>query len=1118
MDYHEWIPIYPDIKDTTTFQHDISILKEFVDTKSDPNEQPPKKAGDYFNYQVFDKRFMRYYDRLLMFFEAGTGKTCSYISVAEDYQKSSQARVSVLTDALFDYYNTYQGIIKNVIILLKGKSLMDELKRQLMCKCTAGNYITDLLLKAKSEKSQKSAVSRSIHKWYTIDTYGTFCNNLIKKNLSDEQLAEQFNGCIFICDEIHSVKYELVPEEDDEGITEDNIDDETNKEDAIYKKNELFKKRYNFLWKLFHAPKFCKVILATATPMINDANDLIGPMNLILPKNQQIPLNADLKRWSLELFQKYMMGYISFVRAGDTGVDKVYTGNPLNKVFLNKEGQRVPSQMTVEQYEMLPFQRTAYLQKIFQKQSNKNVASNNMIGFRNNERQISAFVFPDGSYGGTFPRLRGNDKSGLGKYVSSKNKDDYKLKPDFKEHVNSINKIKKLSILYGNIVDKAMKSTGICFIYNELLFGSGAIALAMCFEAMGFERFSESTSVFQDVKSQYRLQSYCSGTDSKTRTLKYSKKLRYAMITSETSDTKIEKLKELLNSVENKHGDYIKILIGSEVTRDGINLSNVQDVFLPSMWTPAGMYQAEQRAIRAVSHVNLVEDGKRVKVKIHRMGCYAIDDVNKIHSVDLDMYAIAEKKDRDIAIVRRKVKQISVDGIIQYDRNSQEPSSLNYTSLCDYDVCKYKTVNEVNKNEPVDYNNALLFYSEDVMKKCHEVIQNILIERPFFDVGLLSHIHPTIPYHYWEMSITDIVDKKILLTNRFNCLCLLERSKSYCYLVPFESESMNSVLDNYYAGVIYTTRQLDFNDYVSEQAMKTKKTNAENIEGESYDVAINAILMESATLKSSPNELSEKERYILQRYKNYLFEFKEPTKEIEKQMLLRDKKIGRGRKALEGKVNYTEKILPSSVEIGEKVLVHSMYTIPKEQTGYNVTAKFLNAKGRLRLYKPSEGTGWREVSNDELIVYNSLIRGRIRAIFKPYLDSKLFGSILSDNEFRVHDLRNWKPTDEEERYDLRKIPHGLACKESWKNDQLLEILYQLKVPPPAKISVKLNKKELLSELSKKSDFKNRFDVLPIYTEDQLKYMYVWTRVQYNRPILCNIMKDAFMERNLLFEM
>ncbi len=1101
MEYHDWIPTYPAITDPL-FQTKLAAKKEFQNVASSVNEPAPQNPGEYFNYQLFDKQFMRIYDRLLMFYEAGTGKTCGYLSVAEDYHMASSTRLNMLTDALIDYYNTYQGTIKNVYILLKGKSLKNELQKQLLCKCTNGTYLSENVIKAKTDKAQKSAVTRSVNTWYTLDTYIPFVNKILREKLTDEQLAERYNGCIFICDEIHSVKYELIGDEEDEEMLEEPLlEEEEDEEPKKSKKREATV--YETLYRVFHAPSWCKVILATATPMINDANDLIDPMNLILPKNKKIPKNTDLKKWTLEQYKETMMGYISFIRAGDTGVDTVFEGSPLDKLFITPKGKKDASQLKVEQYKMLKFQSDVYLDVVLQKKK----------GVRNDERQVTAFVFPDKSYGGTFPRLKhGTNKRGLGKYVISDAQDDYKPTPEFKEATNTIEKIRKLSVLYAAIIEKCMNAPGLCFIYEELLKGSGAIALAMCFESMGFTRFNQYTSAFEGTKVS-KVPPYCGGTSANMK-LTLSKKLRYGMISSETSELKDEKLLELFRSDENRYGDYVKILIGSKVTRDGINLANVQDVFLPSMWTPSGMYQAMQRAIRATSHVSLIKDSPtgRVEVRIHRMAAYTTNAQNQIISVDLDMFAIAEAKDRDIAIVRRNVRKVAADCIIQKARNQRESSSLDGTSICDYEKCQFECVDP--DPDETDESTYRLFYSENeindiiiIVRKVMSVISHFILDE-FIETYQLNYV-------LTQMAISRLIQSKTLITNRFGEPSLLASQGKTIFLIPLSLRKIN-YLDNYYSSVLIATKTHELKEYVAIQLAK-KEISSESHEMTSIEV--NALTMESALRKQLKN-LTETEEYIVNRYKNYIYSFNEPKEEIAQEMQTRlERGKGRGRKPIEHKINYKASPLYSDVETGESVIVHTMYTIPKESTSYNVVSKFMNAEGRIRIWKPSEKVGWRDATIDETVIYNALIRGRIQQLMQKYYDSKLYGSILSDNEFRIHDLRNIVI----DYHDQRTFPRGKTCSESFKNDELLLIAYDLGIKSPINRQTKqayginMTKTEILDDLLNRKEFKNREEFLDSYTMDQLRYLYGWVMVNINRSDICNVIRKQFEKMDLLFE-
>ena len=93
------------------------------------------------------------------------------------------------------------------------------------------------------------------------------------------------------------------------------------------------------------------------------------------------------------------------------------------------------------------------------------------------------------------------------------------------------------------------------------------------------------------------------------RPARINKTFRYALLTGDTPDTVTRTILDTFNSYENRYGEYIKVLIGSRVSRVGINLANVLNVFIvnPS-WNQSNTYQAISRAIRATSHVSLIEE------------------------------------------------------------------------------------------------------------------------------------------------------------------------------------------------------------------------------------------------------------------------------------------------------------------------------------------------------------------------------------------------------------------------------------------------------------------------------------------------------------------------------
>ena len=302
-------------------------------------------------------------------------------------------------------------------------------------------------------------------------------------------------------------------------------------------------------------------------------------------------------------------------------------------------------------------------------------------------------------------------KFGMGQYIKSKREDDYRATAEFRKATQTIKEIRKLSAIYGFVIHELETKDGTAFVYCELHNGSGAVALAMCLESIGYERFNESRNVFGTGKAGgVAKQSVCAGREEvgdevveeeaeaeeegpkrkRARKATIQPRKRYGLISGETDLAKQDALLAAFNSFENRHGDYIRVLIGSKTTRDGRNMANVTRVFLMPLWTPSGLYQAMSRAIRATSHVDLVAESEahRVRVKVYRMA--AVN--SKRDTVDYDMYRIVEKKDKEIALERRKLKRVAVDCHLQRTRNIRAGEEEDGTPECDYQECDYERV------------------------------------------------------------------------------------------------------------------------------------------------------------------------------------------------------------------------------------------------------------------------------------------------------------------------------------------------------------------------------------------------------------------------------------------
>ena len=206
----------------------------------------------------------------------------------------------------------------------------------------------------------------------------------------------------------------------------------------------------------------------------------------------------------------------------------------------------------------------------------------------------------------------------------------------------------------------------------------------------------------------------------KIKTIKknFGKKLRYAIL---ESGQDFSNILELFNSPYNVNGEYIKVLIGSKVAKEGLNLANVRYVhIIEPGYHNSAIYQAMSRAIRSGSHDFLIEKLKadnpgmllpviEIKVFLHAA---VFEDPSEMTS-DLKFYRISEQKDIEIKKMERLIKQCAFDCQIHYKRNVRN-TDRDYSAVCDYMKCKYRCLSPTpaELGMETDYSTYNILYSK----------------------------------------------------------------------------------------------------------------------------------------------------------------------------------------------------------------------------------------------------------------------------------------------------------------------------------------------------------------------------------------------------------------------
>jgi hypothetical protein len=193
----------------------------------------------------------------------------------------------------------------------------------------------------------------------------------------------------------------------------------------------------------------------------------------------------------------------------------------------------------------------------------------------------SLFVLPDGEYGENAYLLVNSPETA----------------PHFSESIRLriLKNYQEYSCKMYTAMNIIRSSPGPVFLFCEEVKGSGLIAIAALLEALGYSPYRGENVSSLHIRDRYTIyvgdKLLCPNADE-----------RLAGFCSD----------------ENIQGEYIKILLGSKISGEGINLRNVRQVHIMTPhWNTFSTKQAIARAIRLDSHLSLQEKERNVSVYRH---------------------------------------------------------------------------------------------------------------------------------------------------------------------------------------------------------------------------------------------------------------------------------------------------------------------------------------------------------------------------------------------------------------------------------------------------------------------------------------------------------------------
>lgn len=697
VDIADWekYGLYPDLEDHD-FLPKLIRKREFQESKQKSVKDSLKESTDRCRtnedfeinpVQRFVSRLMSPrtpYNSFLLYHGVGVGKTCSAITVSESYLEAYPSRKVYIVAPP----NIQEGF-RRTIFDTEGLRTPKQ-GRNSHRGCTGDIYLS--LTNTYDEKDVNiidAKVTKLIKARYEFFGYTSFYNHIrkiisnIPKTMTIEQqettkrqhLQREFSNRLIIIDEAHNLRDILsasrIPEEDD-------VDD-INPQDTADSKGG--KRLTPYLKEVLEVSEGITLLLMTATPMYNSYTEIVFLLNLLLINDKFPTIEVDdifdqktqtFKQSGRSILGKLASSYISFMR-GENPLTFPLRLEPQEKLtaWPNKTpGGQVISQEERARILRLPCLGATFspdVESLYKEMADEITSSSEGLGITNMDLLIQAgnWIFPTSDtsddilnrvrqigFDNTFEREK------RGSIVQFRTKD-----PSWLLEENLPSASAKATVLL-----KRLKSCkGVAFVYSRFV-PSGALTIALALEANGYTN-ALGTPLLANGSQKGRQCALCNRMDKghgsvpaegsvEAHTFKQAK---YILLTgSEELSPNNATAINLARSSKNVYGEEVKVVIGSQIAGEGLDLRYIREVFVFDSWYHLNkLEQIVGRGIRNCSHSALPEDKRNCTVTL-LVNMYGQSEDPK-ETTDMYSYRTALRKAMVMGNVTRVLKENAMD-------------------------------------------------------------------------------------------------------------------------------------------------------------------------------------------------------------------------------------------------------------------------------------------------------------------------------------------------------------------------------------------------------------------------------------------------------------------------
>jgi hypothetical protein len=821
--------IYPDIDDDD-FVTRILQKREIADSqqssqyRSDGSEIGPNPCEqtefEATPVQRFVANFMAPdtpYMSMLLYHGVGVGKTCAGITVAERWLANYPRRKVFIVAP-----PSIQAGFKSTIFNASKVNIPEnENEPNTVSQCTGDTYMKiTTTLYDKNRDHIQYRVNRVIDSRYEffgyitlknyikklIDDVPTTLDPIIREKQQDRILRTKFSGRLLIIDEAHNIRDMPVIGEDPEAV-----DAQPDEKSDMQGGKELTP----YLMRVLRVAEGLKLLLLTGTPMYNTHNEIVFLMNIInANEKRQLVKDSDLftptgaiTPKGEEEIARFASRHVSFMR-GENPRSFPLRLMPLNRQFTypptNPVGVPIPDadKIVIEKLPIVPSQMTGDIERdysTYQEEITKKKGGMSPIMLETLV-QAGNFIWPKTTedtdiinrigfegFMSAFESIKEEAVMARGLDKKDKKIIRRKYKPRGDDGGAWMANLMQISPKCARVISSVSSADGVCFIYSRFV-QSGALPIALFLESVGFLPYGRDQLLLGGPRHPEGPLCFCGRRQHTHGQQDHNfTQARYALLTGDRVLTpKVDTLVRASQMPENKNGSIIKVIIGSQIAAEGIDLRYIRETHIFDSWFH--LNKTEQiigRSIRFCSHTALPEQKRNATIFLH------INEFSNIpkETADLYCYRLAYKKAIKVGNVSRLIKANAVDCNLTHPlvvlsgyptlvgdkrpidshgnvRDGVTINDMPFTAICDWlDTCDFKCSTQILKEAEIDdmtYTAYAAGWKEARMK---QVIRTEFSDKLFIRYENLAEMFGNIPLNMIIDLLKSIIGNKSFIVH-----------------------------------------------------------------------------------------------------------------------------------------------------------------------------------------------------------------------------------------------------------------------------------------------------------------------------------------------------------------